>query len=59
MKRRNKIAIGISLLIVMIVVLVIMNHFCFNHKPIVLQAIVSGVVASCFTVVYRIFVWRK
>ncbi len=59
MKRKNKIAIGVLLFIVMIFVLIIVNHFCLNHEPIVLQAIVSGVIASFFTVVYMIFVWRR
>ncbi len=59
MKRRSKIAIDLLLLVVMIAVLMIINHFCFNHEPIALQAIVSGVIALFFTVVYRIIVRHR
>lgn len=59
MKKSKKIVIGILLFILMIFVLIIVNHFCLNNLSIVLQAIISGAIASLFTAIYMLFIWRK
>ena len=57
--KRNKMIIGVILFICMIVALFIINHVFLNNVSIVLQSIVSGLIATLFTSFYILCIWRK